>query len=175
MTAHAVGLEVATVRLVPYDRRWPDLAHRELARLRFALDRRAVGFEHVGSTSVPGLVAKPVLDLLVGVPRFADAPEALPLLEKLGYEQRQDDTVPERVLLVREADGMRTHNLHLCEFGGRFWREHLRFRDRLRTDREVARDYVALKRELAGRFPRDRLAYTSGKDGFVARVLGEAR
>ena len=126
---------------------------------------------HVGSTAVPGLAAKPIIDLMLAV-RSLRAPLTLfETLEQLGYEHRPSDTIPDRLHFIRESAALRTHHLHVCQLDSTFWISHLRFRNRLRSEPELAGAYVELKRTLAARYPNDRLAYTDAKDHFVAKAV----
>jgi GrpB-like predicted nucleotidyltransferase (UPF0157 family) len=170
----SLGLESGTVRVVPYDPRWAQLFTVEAERLSRAL--AAVGIsltlEHVGSTAVPGLPAKPVLDLLGGYPP-GDAPLApyIHILEAAGYTHRGEQGIPGREFFRRGEP--RAYHLHLAVTGGAFWRDQLAFRDRLRASPTLRDAYAALKRDLATRHPRDREAYTAGKGPFVRQVLAQ--
>ena len=131
--------------------------------------------EHVGSTAVPALPAKPILDLLAGRPVEGALAPYVAACEAAGYRYRGESGIPGRHYFVRDApDGRRTHHLHLVEHGGAFWRSHLAFRDYLRRVPARAAAYAALKRELASRHPGDRTAYTEGKAAFVAETLALA-
>jgi GrpB-like predicted nucleotidyltransferase (UPF0157 family) len=166
----ALGIPRRTVRLVPYERRWPALFDAERERLRQALG--PLPLEHVGSTAVPGLDAKPILDLMAGVDGEAARTGLIGPLQRAGYSHGDSDMIPGRLYFRRDDDaGLRTHQLSVCAFGGRFWTEHLAFRDALRADAELALAYLRLKRELAVRFPADRIAYSEAKSDFVAGVL----
>lgn len=126
----------------------------------------------MGSTSVPGLSAKPILDVLVSVPNLAEAEQLAPRLEGLGYEFRPEEEIPDRHYFRRPPGGeLRTHHLSLAEPDSRHHRATLAFRDALRRDRELARSYARLKEGLAQRFPFDRPAYIAGKSAFVEEVL----
>jgi GrpB-like predicted nucleotidyltransferase (UPF0157 family) len=162
------------VRLVAYDDRWPYLFDAEVALLRKHLDPEILDVAHIGSTAIPGLDAKPVLDLLVGIPSLRAPASLYTALAELGYEHRPLDTVADRLYFARGPPEQRTHNLSACERGSRFWRVHIQFRDRLRTDPSIAQAYVSLKRQLAQQFPFDRLAYTDGKESFVERIVAES-
>lgn len=170
----ALGLESGTVRVVSYDRRWPHLFEVASRELRIALGSSIVAVLHVGSTSVPGLCAKPILDILVTVPDFEASLELVPRLEDLGYEYRPDEEIPDRHYFRRRRGTARTHHLSLAEASSRHHRVTLAFRDALRADPSLASDYAGLKLHLARRFPRDRQVYLEGKSGFIARVLGES-
>ena len=175
------------IALVDYDPRWPELFAAEAARVRAALPTGLVTMiEHFGSTAVPGLPAKPVIDLLVGVRSVAEAREvAVPKLEALGYAFWGDNPNPGHLFFVLglPPHGPRTHHIHMVEPGTfrdpknpafLFW-DRLRFRDYLRAHEGEARRYAALKHALAAQFPGDREAYTDGKADYVAAVMEKAR
>jgi GrpB-like predicted nucleotidyltransferase (UPF0157 family) len=127
---------------------------------------------HVGSTAVPGLCAKPILDLLVSVPHFDHAKQLVAPLQVLGYEFRPEEEIPDRHYFRRPPGGnIRTHHLSLAEPGSRHQRVTLAFRDALRRDAELAAGYARLKISLAQRYPLNRPAYIEGKSQFVREVL----
>jgi GrpB-like predicted nucleotidyltransferase (UPF0157 family) len=128
-------------------------------------------FEHVGSTAIPGLVAKPILDILAGASSGVAWQPYLELFARLGYESRGPQGVAERELLVLGPESARIHHLNLVVAGGVFWRDHLTFRDRLLANPPLAEAYVALKLDLALRHADNREAYTAGKLSFVNEVL----
>lgn len=169
----SVGMVRGTViEIRAYDPRWPREFERVRTELTAALPRGVLAIHHVGSTSVPGLAAKPILDVLVGVPSFASALTGLrPLLEGLGFTYRPDDDLPDRHYFPRTVAGLRRHHLSLAEPGSRHHRNTLVFRDALRSDPALARRYEALKRHLAASVGTDRLAYLDGKTDFVHEVL----
>jgi GrpB-like predicted nucleotidyltransferase (UPF0157 family) len=162
----------APVVIANHDERWPGLFAAERARLLGALP---AGFEieHVGSTSVPGLAAKPIVDMLLGGADLAAVDRVLPLLAQLGYDYRPEHeaVLPQRRYLGYPLTRPRQFHLHGVQQGGAFWREHLCFRDRLRAHPTLAAAYAALKRSLAQRFGEDREGYTAAKTGFIQRVL----
>jgi GrpB-like predicted nucleotidyltransferase (UPF0157 family) len=165
------GLGWREVRLVPHDPRWAQAYRREAARLQQALGAHALEIAHIGSTAVPGLVAKPLLDIMVAVTSLQERETVIPLLERAGYEFRPHDTLPERLFFIAGAPEARRVNLSLAAWDSAYWRDHLAFRDILRARPEVATAYARLKVDLAERYPADRLAYTAAKGEFVARVL----
>lgn len=149
--------------VVPYDPNWPWLFERECARLREVLAPWLEGgIHHIGSTSVPSMTAKPIIDMLAGVRDLEEARAAFPRLEALGYRYRPHR--PEAHLFVQDD-----HGVHLTEPGSDLWRERLAFRDALRADAELRRAYEEWKRMHAGVG-----GYTASKWDFVARVLAEA-
>jgi GrpB-like predicted nucleotidyltransferase (UPF0157 family) len=167
---YALGLEANTVAIVPYDERWPALFERASAELRAALGASMVEIYHVGSTSVPGLCAKPILDMLVTVPQLSRAALLIPELAALGYKPGEDD-IADRLFFQRRRGTARTHHLSLAEPDSHYHTVTLAFRDALRGDPALAARYCELKRALARRFPTDRLAYLDGKTGFVLSAL----
>ena len=166
--ASALGLESGTVVVVPYNPRWQEEFAAASAEIVAVIGNSILAIHHVGSTAVPGLCAKPILDLLVSVEDFAESLELVPDLEKLGYEFRPDEEIPDRHYFRRRRGAARTHHLSLAEQASHHHRVTLAFRDALRSDPAAARRYGDLKLELARRFPNDRAAYIEGKSAFVA-------
>jgi GrpB-like predicted nucleotidyltransferase (UPF0157 family) len=167
----SLGLESGVVRVVPYDPAWPSLYEKEVARIMPILKARGVSLvlEHTGSTAVPGLAAKPILDLLGGRRPDHDRQVAIDALEEAGYVYRGEQGIVGRDFF-RRGDP-RQYHLHLTEIDSDFWRDHRAFRDHLSTHPDALAAYAALKLELATRYPRDREAYIEGKTEFVAKIL----
>ncbi len=163
----------SVVRVVPYDPSWPTLFQELAAGVRVALGAVAIRVEHIGSTAVPGLAAKPAVDLsLIVTPLDPEAPYREPL-ESLGYEYggQFEEFFAERRYFKLNRNGARVANLHATLAGSATERRHLAFRDALRRDPETAAAYERLKFELAARFPADRVAYTEEKADFIEAVL----
>jgi 2-amino-4-hydroxy-6-hydroxymethyldihydropteridine diphosphokinase len=160
------------VILVGYDPAWPAAFAAEEARLREALGPAAVRIDHVGSTAVPGLMAKAIIDIQVSVRNVGDEPAYRVPLERLGYAYVPDPRFPTYPFFRHPAEGPRRHHLHVAQAGSPEEQEHLVFRDRLRADPVIASLYRDLKRDLARRFFADRTAYSSSKGPFVHDVLG---
>jgi GrpB-like predicted nucleotidyltransferase (UPF0157 family) len=159
------------VVVVAHDPKWAADFEEEKERIVSALADRALEVEHVGSTAIPGLAAKPVLDVAVALQSINEPQEAIRLLEAAGYERRPAGDFPGRLFLRRFEGARRMSHLSLAELGSGFWREHLAFRDALRADPELADRYADLKRSLAAAYGSDREAYTEGKNSFVREVL----
>jgi GrpB-like predicted nucleotidyltransferase (UPF0157 family) len=165
----------APITIVSYDSAWPDLFERERAAIADTIGDWIVGgIEHVGSTAVPGLAAKPVIDVMVGVESLETSRTAVSRLATIGYLY-----APYRAdvmhWLCKPSVALRTHHLHLVPFGSELWSERLSFRDYLRSHPHTAAEYASLKRMLADRHRDDREAYTEAKGPFVARVVALAR
>jgi GrpB-like predicted nucleotidyltransferase (UPF0157 family) len=169
----SLGLARGRVRLAEPTPRWAALYADEAARLGHALASHGPAIEHCGSTSVPGLPAKPILDVVIGVPAAAGVPELAAALAPLGYEHAPWAGVPGHEVFGKGHP--RTHLLHVVPAGGPAWERMLGFRDALRADAALAAEYATLKRELADRYPSDRAAYTDAKGAFIARVLSDFR
>ena len=168
MSDAPLGLERGVVRLVAYDPRWATLFLEESARLQPLLPQ-GVKLEHIGSTAVPGLAAKPVLDILAGYESVAALPACIEVLVAAGYRHRGEQGIPGREFFRKGEP--RAYHIHLAERGGGFWTEHLTFRDALRAQPALRDAYSRLKRDLAERYPNDREAYIEGKGPFVHEVL----
>jgi GrpB-like predicted nucleotidyltransferase (UPF0157 family) len=167
--APPLGLEPGVVRLVDYDSAWPELFRLEALRIAASLAPLTLRLEHVGSTAIPGLVAKPVLDILGGYEPPGDVSAIIPALERAEYIHRGDQGIPGREFFRRGRP--RAYHLHLTAVGTGFWHEHLDFRELLRSDAGVRDAYGTLKRDLASRYPLDREAYIEGKGPFVREAL----
>ena len=164
--------------IVEYDPNWPILFQQEAARIRETLKGNLITrIEHFGSTAVPGLAAKPIIDLLVGVRSLAEAKKvAVSTLEPLGYAYWCDNPDPQRMFWVKglPPNGPRTHHIHAIEADSLLW-ERLKFRDYLRQHPDEAARYARLKYRLCQRFSYDREAYTTGKAKYVESVMQKAR
>jgi len=160
------------VALVPYDPAWPGLFEQEAARLRAVLPPgQAIGIEHFGSTAVPGMLSKPIIDILIAVRSLAQAKAAFvaPIIS-LGYVYWEDNPATDRMFFVKGMPPygeQRTHHVHVTEPDGEMWQRRLAFRDHMRAHPEEAQRYAALKRELARRHAADREAYTAAKTDYV--------
>ena len=135
---------------------------------------RSGPIEHVGSTAVDGLCAKPVIDIMVGVTSLTRSEPAKEILRENGY-QYAEYKIDVMHWFCKPSFAMRTHHLHLVPFGSPLWHERLAFRDALRADSTLAAEYAALKQDLARSFEFDREAYTDAKTPFICGVLERCR
>lgn len=158
----------APVEIVAADPAWPARFAEERSALQAAIGRWIVaGPVHVGSTAVPGLAAKPVIDILVGVADLDEARAAFAPLAALGYLRWESDPAEWRHWFLKPSPAHRTHHLQLLRPDHPEWAARVAFRDRLRADPQARGEYEALKRRLAREWPNDREAYTAGKAAFV--------
>jgi putative glutamine amidotransferase len=158
-----------------YDPSWPHLFDEEAARLRETLGSVAVRIEHVGSTAVPGLAAKPVIDIQVSVEQMVPRDRFVVPLETLGYEFVADPTDTEHEYFKKDVGGVRTHQIHVCPVGSQWERRHLAFRDYLRAHPEDSARYAELKRHLADRHLNDVMAYVDAKTPFIRELERRAQ
>jgi GrpB-like predicted nucleotidyltransferase (UPF0157 family) len=161
------------VIIVDYDSHWPVLFEELRAPVLATLGDLVVIVEHVGSTAVPGLAAKPIIDMDVVVPSVSEIPKAIERLAALGYIHQGDLGIPGREAFISPY-GKPRHHLYVCALGNDELRRHLSFRDYLLTHPGEATAYGSLKKAAALRFADDRAAYTEAKTRFVEAVLLQA-
>jgi GrpB-like predicted nucleotidyltransferase (UPF0157 family) len=169
-----LGLRKGTVRVVPYSHEWKRLFESEKRALYEHLGCLAVDIQHVGSTAVPDLAAKPILDIAIGVARVADVEECLPLLEGVGYSYAGELFDGDHCFMKGTQENI-THHLHLVAFDSERWKNYLYFRDHLRRSTEARQKYKELKADLAAEFPHCREHYTEGKSAFIQGIIQEAQ
>lgn len=165
-----------TLHLVDYDPEWPVRFAVEAARIQRVLGDHATAVEHVGSTAVPGLAAKPILDIGIAVRSERSADDCVPLLESIGYGYRGPyGPDPLRRYYVRDEAGRRFVHIHLYILPAAGWEEKLAFRDALRRDPDLAAAYVAEKRRVAKLVNWDKAAYSIEKGAFIQREVSRLR
>jgi GrpB-like predicted nucleotidyltransferase (UPF0157 family) len=168
-----------TLTIVPYDTSWPSQFQAERRRIAAALGSLAVRIDHNGSTSVPGLAAKPIIDIQVSVASLHPIEVYSPQLQQLGYAHRAHADDSFSPFFSRPAEWPHSHHIHVVESGGEEERRTLAFRDYLRDHEAVARAYETLKRELAPQFSaasfESRQSYADAKGEFIERVIAQAR
>lgn len=166
-----LGLKLNVNYLVDYDPLWAVAFTEERDRVLGALGPLAKGIEHQGSTSVPGMRAKPILDILVGIHPIEDWQQCRAMLEGLGYDYVENAGVPKHYIFGRGRDlTERTHLLHIVDIASDEWRGNLAFRDALRADPELQRRYVEEKERAAASAPEGRARYTALKGPFIQSV-----
>jgi len=159
------------VVVADHDPEWASAFGSESDRVAAALGTTAVAIEHIGSTAVPGLAAKPIIDLMVGLRSLAEADPCVRALSEIGYRRSPEGDFDGRVFLRRVGDdGAATHHLSLTEHDGAYWSDQLAFRDALRADPDLRARYGALKRTLAAEHE-EPVAYTHAKTDLIREVL----
>lgn len=161
------------IEVVPYDPVWPTRFEEWRHCLRSSLGAVAVRVEHIGSTAVPGMAAKPVIDIQVSVTDPEEEDSYVPAIESVGVALRSREGEGHRYFRPA-GDEERTVQIHVCRVGSDWERTHLLFRDYLRAEEAVRRKYADLKRQLARRYRDDRIAYNEGKTGFILDAMAEA-
>lgn len=157
------------MHLSPYTPQWEGAFREELTRLKASIGAYVLDVQHVGSTAIPGLVAKPILDISVAVEDLEQAERCIQPLLEIGYEHRGENGIPRRRYFVR--GNPRSHHLHMVEAGSENWAAMVRFRDHLRLHPDVVEAYAKLKLLLAAQFSSDRAAYQAGKTEFIQQIL----
>lgn len=167
----------ARIVIAPYDDRWPELFAAERSLLIDLFRPIPVRIEHIGSTSVPGLGAKPIVDIMLGADRLSEVERRIPSIVAQGYQYMPEfeAALPERRFFVKPQARPRAFHLHAVEQSSKFWERHLLFRDHLREHPETAAEYFALKVDLAAQFGDDRDGYTNAKTDFIEGVIRKAR
>lgn len=167
-----LGVGNKCVTLAESNARWNEAYRLEEAGIRRALGDLALDIQHIGSTSIPSIKAKPIIDIAVGVRRFEDGLACIPLMEKIGYDYAGTDIVPDDHIFGRGVKGeTRTHLVHIVEYNSPNWNQWILFRDKLRANPDLALAYEMLKIDLAGKYADNRAAYTASKKDFIEKVL----
>ncbi len=156
------------VEVVPYNSEWPEIFAAEAERIKRALGSNCIVIHHIGSTSVPGLSAKPIIDMLPVVRDIQEVDQAAKAMESLGYEAKGEYGIAFRRYFQKEQN-VRTH-VHVYQEGDPEISRYLKFRDWMRSHPDDAKNYAKLKEELAAQFSQDIMGYCNGKDAFVASI-----
>ncbi|MEA2552519.1 MAG: hypothetical protein QOJ65_695 [Fimbriimonadaceae bacterium] len=164
-------MEGYSIEIVPYDPSWAEAYEEERDRLSSVLKERVIKYEHMGSTSVPGLAAKPIIDISAAVRDLASVPELFTGLKPLGYEVRPQESADRYDLWCRPAAQRPTHILHFMEDGSDAWIRPIIFRNALRADPDLRRQYAELKLKLAQACRDDNPTYGRKKTAFIERVV----
>ncbi len=169
-----IGLPRTIVRLIPYNEKWIEAYKTEEKFLRESLGDLIIDIQHVGSTSIPGLLSKPVIDIAVAIKSLSESEKCIELFTKLGYEYRDNVNIP-GLHFAKGGPDNRTHYIHVEELNDNQWYNHILFRDYLRVHPETLAEYAVLKIQLAEKFADDRILYGHGKDMFITKIIEEAK
>ena len=168
----SLGLKRGTVQLEPHDKQWDDVAVQTIKTLKSILGDDAIDIQHIGSTAIPAIKAKPVIDIVVGVTDFERIMLHNEQLQKEGIFYRGSDV--ERQLLYVMGDmekDIRTHLIHVVKCNVTEWKKYIHFRDYLNDNENMALQYQKVKEELESKYADDRVAYTNGKQDMIDIIL----
>ena len=168
-----IGLEKGIVRLAQYSPEWKTLYEKEERLLKDLIGEYVIDIQHIGSTSIPDMIAKPIIDIGIAIKDFEEGQRLVKPVESLGYEYKGENGIPGRHYFVK--GNPTTHHLHIVEIDSEEWKKNITFRDALRKNENLAKEYAELKLNLAEKFKYDRVAYTDGKTDFVNYILSLAR
>lgn len=169
--SNEIGLKRGTVILKKHHNEWIKSFNKEEQTLRKLLGGVILDIQHIGSTAVPNLAAKPIIDMLMGIHSLSEVSQIREILENAGYEYRENGSDDMQVLFVKGSEEKRTHYLHITVLGSRLWKNDLAFRDYLRSNSEEAAKYERLKHDLAKQYADLRELYTKGKSDYIQSVL----
>jgi len=171
-----LGLKRGTVKLLPHNISWVKEFEREKKRLLSRLGDSIIDIQHIGSTAIPNIPAKPMIDILVGINSMRNRAKFIKPLEALGYKWRKDVARPNKQLFFMEGPESKiTHRLQLKKYKGAPWNADILFRDYLRKNKKRARQYAQLKRRLADKYANDIGKYMGGKAQFIGETIEIAR
>lgn len=170
-----LGLKTNTVELLPHDTQWEITAAETAALIRSVLGDVCIDCQHIGSTSVRQICAKPIIDIAAAVNELCDVKPYMSALEKNGIIYRKEEYNGQLLFIMGDLDNdIRTHHIHIVKAASREWRDYLNFRDYLNAFPDKAREYEELKLGLRDKYPNDRGSYTSGKSVMISKLLSEA-
>ena len=170
-----LGLKRGTVDLLPHNPLWEDVAAETIKKLKSLLNDIAVDIQHVGSTSIQNICAKPIIDIAVGVNTLDSIKLYIELLKKNGIIFRKEDVKEQLLFVIGDFEKeFRTHHIHVVEWNSIAWNNYINFRDYLNAFPEYAKEYDDLKKKLALEFANNRGNYTAGKQEFIDRILKQA-
>jgi GrpB-like predicted nucleotidyltransferase (UPF0157 family) len=170
-----LGLKRGTVTIVDYNPDWPRLFDVEKAAIKDAIGTNIIAIEHVGSTAVPGLCAKPILDIAISVASFEAVEDCIQPMVDIGYTYFGDRDNRGDHFFAKGPEESRTVYVHMVKRHSKNWQESIGFRDYLIANPEQREKYGTLKQELAARYPDSRDLYSKAKDGFIETCLGGLR
>lgn len=170
-----IGLPRGTVKLSPYSDEWRLLYQNEKEELIQCIGEYIIDIQHVGSTSIPNLDSKPIIDIVIGIKKLNDGFLCIEPLKKLGYKYKGTMGESKRFFFAKGDEENRTHHVHIVEYGDRNWDNLTLFRDYLIKHLEVKNQYRALKKSLAQVYANDRDTYTSKKVDFILSVIKKAK
>ncbi len=168
-----IGLRRKKVVLLSYNPAWKKLYEEEKKLISFVIGEQALDIQHVGSTSIPGVKSKPIIDIAIGVESLKDRDTCIKPLEEMGYQYKNDSGVKGRYFFVKGSEDNRTHYIHLVKLNSEQWKNFIFFRDYLRKNKKAVEKYNILKEKIAEKYKDDRDTYTLRKSIFIKKVIKE--
>lgn len=170
-----LGLHPDLVKLLPYDPEWKIEGEKEVARLKNLLGDRALGIEHVGSTAIPGISAKPIIDIAVGVKSVDELEPLIDVFTKAGYDVRNSIAEKGEILARKGSSECRTHYVHVEPYGGEYWLNHTLFKRFMLDHPEYVKPYEDMKQEMFSKYADNRIEYTAHKNDFIKEIINKAK
>jgi GrpB-like predicted nucleotidyltransferase (UPF0157 family) len=171
-------IDVENVELVEYNPEWATLFQKEAQLIQNTIGRYVIAIEHIGSTAIPNLKAKPIIDILIGIESLKDSKEIISALETIDYQSFPENKLfPERIFFRKKISDttQQQYNLHVTVHKNGYWDILLIFRDYLLAHPETTKEYELVKQHMATRFPNNRIAYGIGKEGYMISVIEKAK
>ena len=164
-----LGVKHNTVKLVKFNKDWAKHFESEKKRLEKILGKHALAIEHIGSTAIHGLKSKPIIDITVGVPSLKLAKKYVKMLENAGYVNPDIFRQDQHLMFSKRMSGVTTHHIHVVRHKGEIWKNHIGFRDHMRSNSKALKEYLKLKEKMGKKFANDRPGYTKSKEEYVKR------
>lgn len=170
----SLGLKRGIVQLEPHDKQWYEIALQTIKTLKSILGDDAIDIQHIGSTAIQAIKAKPIIDIAVGVTDFDKVMLHNEQLRQVGIFYRGSDVESQLLYVMGDMEGdTRTHHIHVVKWNGTEWNNYIHFRDYLNANENSALQYQKLKEELESKYAGDRIAYTSGKQDMIDNILNQ--
>lgn len=170
----SLGLKRGTVQLEPHNKQWEEIAVQTMESLKAILGEDAIDIQHIGSTAIPAIKAKPIIDIVVGVEDFKRVLLHNEQLRQKGIFYRGSDVEEQLLYVMGDMENdTRTHHIHVVKWNEIEWKNYIYFRDYLNANESVALQYQKLKEELEKKYAEDRVAYTNGKQDMIKSILDE--
>ncbi len=170
-----IGLKQGTVRVIKYNSKWKSIFDKEKKLLLKSFPKNIIDVSHGGSTAIPGLFAKPIIDMFATIHFLSDVEKLKLDLGKMGYEYKGEQGVPGRILYVKGSTECRTHHLQFVLPTSDQWKNHILLKKYYIRHPKIAEEYSKLKIYLAKKFPKDRKSYTNSKDSFIKSIIDKAK
>jgi len=173
-----IGLKREIVEIVSYQNEWTTIYKETKTAIEKALDNIHFEIEHIGSTSINNMVAKPIIDIAIGLENLTEKAiqTVITELEKIGFIFRNNEGENGGYLFIKfKLEDVVTHHIHVVELNDQQWKNYIQFRNTLRMNAQLVSEYKKLKRGLAKKYPNNRLKYTNGKNEFIKNVITEKK